>query len=124
MGKKLISLMVFVISILLFELISSWLSGYLLHLRAFTSPYRATLIGMGAVAFVLFPAYKWLDQYVQRFAKKFLVAGKNVTGRSTGMLLAFAFSMFVLYLLYLKLWFDIPYTLALKKMAAWLLNLF
>jgi hypothetical protein len=121
-GKKIISLLVFVISILVFELISSKLSEYILNLKRLSlSPYRATLIGMAVVLFILFPGYKWLDEAVQRFAKRFLLAGKKTW---LGILFAFFLSFGILYLLYLKMWFGVAYSSALKHLALIFLQLF
>lgn len=116
--------MVFIISILVFELLSTTLSSYIIHLKAFTSPYKATFIGMLTVVFVLFPAYKWMDEAVQALVKKSLLAGKNIGGRTTGIVLVFLACFFGLYLIYLHMWYEIPYQVALKKTALFLIGLF
>lgn len=124
-GKKLIGVLVLVLSILIFELLSSTLSGYILSMKGFTSsPYKATLIGMGVVLFVLFPAYKWMDGLVQKLAIRFLKAGKNITGTYVGMACAFLLIFFTIYLLYLRMWFDISAGTAIKKTVLTLLQLF
>ncbi|MCC6683797.1 MAG: hypothetical protein IT247_01875 [Bacteroidia bacterium] len=124
-GKKLISMLVFVLSILIFELLSSKLSEYILGIKRFAqSPYKATLVGMAVIVFVLFPAYKWMDSAVQRFTKKFLTAGKNIAGTYISIFLMFFLCFSVLFLLYLKMWFSITATEGVKKIMLWLLNFF
>jgi len=121
-GKGLISLLVFIISILLFELLSNRISTYILHLKEGMSPYRATLIGMGVIVFILFPAYKWLDGIVKRISQKLLSAGKNIGGRITGIGLIFFVSLFALYLIYLNVWYNIAFSDAVKHITVYLLN--
>jgi len=122
-GKGLISVLVFIISILLFELLSNRISTYILHLKEGMSPYRATLIGMGVIVFILFPAYKWLDGIVKRISQKLLSAGKNIGGRITGISLIFFTSLFALYLIYLNVWYNIALSDAIKHITVFVLNL-
>lgn len=118
-------MLVFVLSILIFELLSSKLSEYILGIKRFAgSPYKATLVGMAVIVFVLFPAYKWMDSVVQRFTKKFLTAGKNIAGTYISITLTFGICFLCLYLLYLKMWFDIPVLTAIKRLALIVLALF
>lgn len=113
----------FIISILLFELLSNRISTYILHLKEGMSPYRATLIGMGVIVFILFPAYKWLDGIVKRISQKLLSAGKNIGGRITGISLIFFTSLFALYLIYLNVWYNIAFSDAIKHITVFVLNL-
>lgn len=122
-GKGLISVLVFIISILLFELLSNRISAYILHLKEGMSPYRATLIGMVVIVFVLFPAYKWLDRIVKRITQKLLSAGKNIGGRIMGIGLIFFTSLSALYLIYLNVWYNIAYSDAIKHITVYVLNL-
>lgn len=109
-------MLVFVLSILIFELLSSKLSEYILGIKRFSeSPYKATLVGMAVIVFVLFPAYKWMNSLVQRFTKKFLTAGKNIAGTYISIFLMFFVCFSVLFLLYLKMWFSISTTEGIKK---------
>lgn len=93
-----------------------------MYLKEGMSPYRATLIGMGVIVFVLFPAYKWLDGIVKRITQKLLSAGKNIGGRITGIGLIFFVSLFALYLIYLNVWYNIAFSDAVKHITVYLLN--
>jgi len=104
--KKLVNFFIFIISILSVNLITTYLTDWLFQYRFTAHPAKATLIGMGAVVFILYPAFNWLDEISEKFTKKFFKAGKNTGGRFFGLLFAFIIALTVLFLFYIHLWFG------------------
>lgn len=69
-------------------------------------PAKTTLIGMLLTAFVLYPAFMWIDDLSEKLTKSYFKAGKNAAGKTIGVLVTFCVAMSVLFLFYLNMWFG------------------
>jgi len=104
--KKLVNYYLFIVSILIVNLIADHLTGFLLGLRFMTNPPKATLIGMGVLVFVLYPAFHYINNWSEDFALRIFSAGKHIGGKVFGVTLAFLLCLFIILLLYMQLWFG------------------
>ncbi len=105
-NKKLVNFCIFIISILCVNLINDKVTTYLLEYKHLTHPAKATLIGMLLTAFVLYPAFMWIDDLSEKLTKSYFKAGKNAAGKTIGVLITFCIAMSVLFLFYLNMWFG------------------
>jgi len=99
--------MVMSISILLVNLLTSFITDYFLSYKYTFNPLKFTAIGMLVLIAVFYPAFEYFDRIVERFAAKLLLHGKNVFGRFMGVLLVYIFIMFILFCIYANLWFHV-----------------
>lgn len=105
--KKVLSTLVFLVSILLVNLITTiatdWGFTWLKNLH----PAKATMVGMGATVFILYPAFTYINKWSERVTKKIFNAGKNAAGKFLGLVVVFVLLVFILFAAYLKLWFNL-----------------
>jgi len=107
MNQKLFKFFVFSISILLVNLLTTFISDYFMQFKNSTDALRFTAIGMGVVVLVFYPAFNYINGIVEKFTVRFLKKGKNLFGRTLGVYLAFAIMLFILYYIYARIWFHV-----------------
>lgn len=105
--RKFVNFLIFTISILGVNLVTTLISDYLISYMRATHPFKATLVGMVLVVIVLYPAFNWLEGVSEKLAKQIFTAGKNAAGKFLGLLWAFSVAFAILFFCYLKLWFNI-----------------
>ena len=107
--RNLVNFLVFIISILTVNLITTFISDYLMGYMHETHPLKATFIGMLLMVFILYPAYNWIDDVSREITKRVFTAGKNAAGKFLGLLWAFMVAFGVLFICYLNLWFNLSF---------------
>ncbi len=105
--KNLFSFCVLVVTILIVNLLTGFITDYLMNYRGITNPMKFTAIGMAVLVIILYPAFKFLDELVTTFAKKVMSKGHNMFGKVLGTILVFAILIFVLYCVYANQWYGI-----------------
>jgi hypothetical protein len=98
---------VLVISVLIVNLLTGFITDHLMHYRGMTNPLKFTAIGMTVLVLILYPAFKFLDMLVASAAKKAMSKGHHMFGKFLGTLIMFVLLMFVLYCIYARQWFGI-----------------
>jgi hypothetical protein len=68
--------------------------------------YYTVLIGMAVVVIIYYPLFTKIDKWSTSFSKKFIQAGKKISGKRTGALLAFIIAFLILYYFLMKMWYD------------------
>ena len=107
MYKKLFNVMVLMISVLTVNLLTGFITNYIIHYRIALNPYKFTAIAMLALVFILVPAYSYLSTQVELLVARVLVSGSNSFGKIIGLLLSFALIFSILFGIYLYQWFGI-----------------
>lgn len=105
--RKLFSFCVLVITILIVNLLTGYITDYLMNYKGVTNPLKFTAIGMIALVLILYPAFKFLDELVTSMAKRMMSKGHHIFGKIMGTLLVFAIFVFILYCVYANQWFGI-----------------
>lgn len=105
--RKFAGFLIFIISILTINLITTFISDYLMSYMHFTHPLKATLIGMVLMVFILYPAYNWIDKLSNVITVRIFNAGRNAGGKFLGLLWAFGVAFGILFLCYLYIWFQV-----------------
>lgn len=105
--RKIVNFLVFIISILTVNLLTTYITDKLFSYKNLTHPVKATLIGMGLTVFILYPAFMWIDDLSEKLTKRFLKAGKNAGGKVMGLILMFLLALAVLFAFYLHMWFGV-----------------
>lgn len=107
MYKKLFNLMILVISVLTLNLLTGFITNYIVHYDIGINPYKFTGIAMLALVFILVPAYSYMSPKIELLVARVLVSGSNSFGKNVGLLLSFAVIFGILFVIYLHQWFDI-----------------
>jgi hypothetical protein len=105
--RKFVNFLLFIISILTVNLLTTLLSDYMMKYTQHNHPLKATLIGMVLTVFVLYPAYSRIDDISENLTRRIFTAGKNAAGKFLGLLWAFSVAFGILFVCYLNLWFHI-----------------
>src|ERR1035437_7560362 len=107
MFKKIFSIMVLMISVLLVNLLTGFITNYIVHYKIDLNPYKFTVIAMVALVFILVPSYRYMSSRIEILVARVLLSGANSFGKTFGLLLSFAIVFSVLFVIYLHQWFHI-----------------
>jgi len=115
MYKKLFNVMVLMITVLTVNLLTGWITDYIIHYKLGISPYKYTAIAMLALVFILVPAYSYLNKKVEYLIARVLLSGSNSFGKIMGLLFSFILIFSVLFTIYLHEWFHINLLVVVKE---------
>jgi hypothetical protein len=107
MYKKLFNLMVLMISVLTLNLLTGFITNYIINYKTGINPYKFTGIAMLTLVFILVPAYSYMSSKVEILVARVLVSGSNSFGKTIGLLFSFALIFGILFIIYLHQWFGI-----------------
>lgn len=99
--------MVLMISVLTLNLLTGFITNYIVHYKIDINPFKFTAIAMLALVFILVPAYSYMSTQIEMLVARLLVSGSNSFGKIIGLLLSFAIIFGILFSIYLKQWFNI-----------------
>ncbi|MGZ4059855.1 MAG: hypothetical protein ACXVPU_12540 [Bacteroidia bacterium] len=99
--------MVLMISVLTLNLLTGFITNYIVHYKIDLNPYKFTAIAMLALVFILVPAYSYMSGKIELLVARVLVSGSNSFGKNIGLLLSFALIFIILFAIYLHQWFNI-----------------
>lgn len=99
--------MVLMISVLTLNLITGFVTDYIVHYDIGINPYKFTGIAMLTLIFILVPAYSYMKPIIEILVARVLVSGSNSFGKNMGLLLSFIAILGVLFVIYLHQWFHI-----------------
>jgi hypothetical protein len=105
--RKVFRFMVFTLTILSANLISDFLSNYLVSFKNYWKPIPFTLLAMAVIVIIFYPALKILDYWIEKLSKNVVETGRSLYGKYMGLFLAFFIALLILSYLYLQVWYDI-----------------
>lgn len=108
--------MVLMISVLTVNLLTGYITNYIIHYKLDLNPFKFTAIAMLVLVFILVPAYSYLGSQVELLAARILVKGSNSFGKILGLLFAFGLIFSILYAIYLRQLFHINLLTYLKEL--------
>lgn len=106
--------MVLMTSVLTLNLLTGYITDYIVHHNSGINPYKFTGIAMLALVFILVPAFSYMNPKVEHLVARVLVSGSNSFGKNMGLLLSFIVIFGILFLIYLNQWFGINFWEMLK----------
>ncbi len=116
MYRKLFNLMVLMITVLLVNLLTGFITNYIVHYKNDINPYKFTAIAMLTMVFILVPSYRYMSGRIEILVAKILVSGSYSFGKIFGLLISFTIIFSILFALYLQQWFHINLLTELKKL--------
>ncbi len=99
--------MVLMITVLTVNLLTGFITNYIIHYKVDLNPYKFTAIAMLGLVFILVPAYSYMSGRIEVLVAKVLLSGSNSFGRSFGLLISFGIIFSILFIIYLNDWFHI-----------------
>ena len=116
MYKKIFNVMVLMISVLTVNLLTGYITDYIVHYKLDLNPFKYTAIAMLVLVFILVPAYSYLGGQVELLVARVLVKGSNRFGKIMGLLFSFALIFSALYAIYLHQLFHISLPAYLREL--------
>jgi len=107
MYKYLFRFFVMIVSILTANLLTTFLSDYLVSYKNNYKPLIFTLAGMGVIVLVFYPLFVKLEDWVKSLSLKVIRSGKSIGGKYPGLILTFIICMTLLTYFYMKMWYGI-----------------
>lgn len=107
--------MVLMISVLLVNLLTGFITNYIVHYKIDLNPYKFTVIAMVALVFILVPSYRYMSYRIEILVARVLLSGANSFGKTLGLLLSFVIVFSVLFVIYLHQWFHINVLVDIKN---------
>jgi hypothetical protein len=107
MYRKLFNFAVTTLTLLTANLLTTFITDKLISYKWEAKPLRFTLISMAIITLVFYPLFIKLQDWLNRFSRRFIKAGHGLAGKYLGLLLMFAAGMLVLTYFYAKMWYNI-----------------
>lgn len=105
--KKIAKYVTLAFTILLADIIKELILHKIGWKKDFAHPYKSTLIGMAVTVAIYYPVFTLLEQLIEKFVEFYLSNTKKTTGGGfIGLSVAVLIGIFILFVLYLKLWFK------------------
>jgi hypothetical protein len=105
--RKIFRFMVFTLTILTANLLSDFLSNYLVSFKHYYRPIPFTLLAMFVIVIIFYPSLEILNHWIGRFSKNVVDTGRSLAGKYFGLFLAFFIALLILTYFYLQVWYDI-----------------
>ena len=99
--------MVLMITVLTVNLLTDYITNYIIYYKADLNPYKFTAIAMLGLVFILVPAYSYISDRIEILIAKVLLSGSNSFGKILGLFISFGIIFSVLFAIYLHEWFYI-----------------
>ncbi len=108
--------MVLMISVLLIDILTGYITNYIVHYKLDLNPFKFTAIAMLTLVFILVPAYSFMGSRIEILVARVLIKGSNSFGKTIGLLFSFAIIFGILFAIYLHQWFHINLIVEIKNM--------
>jgi hypothetical protein len=106
MYRYLFRFFVISVTILTANLITTYISDYLITYKNHVKQVTFTFAAMGIIVLIFYPLFIKLQEWVKKLSMKFMKSGKNIAGRYIGLLLAFIAALLILFYFYAKMWYG------------------
>ena len=115
MFKKIFGIMVLMISVLTVNLLTGFITNYIIHYKIELNPYKFTAIAMLGLVFILVPSYRYMSSRIEILVARVLLSGSNSFGKTLGLLISFTLIFSILFAVYLHQWFHINLLVEMKN---------
>lgn len=107
MYKHIFKFAIISLSILTAELISTKVADLLISHKYDVKPIRFVLISMAIITVIFYPLFTRLEDWLNRFSKRFIKAGHSFAGKYFGLILMYFTGILILLYFYTEMWYDI-----------------
>jgi hypothetical protein len=121
MYRYLFKFIVTTLTILTANLLTGFISDYLISYKSHLRPITFTLVAMGIICIIFYPIFTKLEEWLNKFSTKIARSGKSFGGKFLGLLVIYILCLGVLTYFYAKRWYNID---VLKILFAGKINLY
>ena len=107
MYRKLFKFVVTTLTILTANLLTTYISDFLIGYKSHLRPITFTVIAMAAICLIFYPLFTKMEDWLNVISTKIVKRGKTFGGKYIGLLVIFLVSSLVLTYFYAKLWYNI-----------------
>lgn len=107
MYRKLFNFSATMITLLTANLLTTFITDKMISYKWEIKPLKFTLITMALIAIVFYPLFMWLQQWIERFSRRFVKAGHSLAGKYLGLFIMFFAGLFILMCFYAKMLYGI-----------------
>jgi phosphotransferase system glucose/maltose/N-acetylglucosamine-specific IIC component len=115
MYRYLFRFFVISVTILTANLITTYISDYLITYKNHVKQVTFTFVAMGIIVLIFYPLFIRLQEWVKKLSMKLMKSGKNLAGRYVGLFLAFIAALLILFYFYAKMWYGIDFVKVLLQ---------
>jgi hypothetical protein len=97
------------LTILTANLLTTYLSDYLVSYRYAAKPLIFTFAGMLIIVVVFYPLFMRLETWVEKISVRIVRSGRSLAGKYLGLLLTLSAGILLLFYFYARMWFHIDF---------------
>ncbi len=107
MYRRLFKFVVTTLTILTANLVTTYISEYLISYKLHLRPITFSLVAMGIICLIFYPLFTQLEEWINDISTKIIKGGKSLGGKYLGLILIYFLCLAVLTYFYAKLWYKI-----------------
>lgn len=107
MYRRLFKFVVTTLTILTANLVTTYISEYLISYKSHLRPITFSLVAMGIICVIFYPLFTKLEEWINDISTKIIKGGKSLGGKYLGLIMVFILCLAVLTYFYAKLWYKI-----------------
>jgi hypothetical protein len=107
MYRRLFKFVVTTLTILTANLITTYISDYLIGYKSHLRPVTFSLVAMGIICIIFYPLFTKLEEWINSISIKIIKGGKSFGGKYLGLLAIYLICLAILTYFYAKLWYKI-----------------
>ena len=106
--KSITKFFVFVLTLFIAEIVSTFAKNYLNIHTGYRDPYKLTAIKMGILIVIYYPVFTFISHVAEIISTHFVKKTKSATiGGMPGLIIAFLIGLFICYVIFLNQWHHI-----------------
>lgn len=107
MYRRLFKFVVTTLTILTANLVTTYISEYLISYKKHLQPITFSLVAMGIICVIFYPLFTKLEEWINDISAKIIRGGKSLGGKYLGLITVYILCLAVLTYFYAKLWYKI-----------------
>lgn len=107
MYRRLFKFVVTTLTILTANLVTTYISEYLISYKSHLRPITFSLVAMGIICVIFYPLFTKLEEWINDISAKIIRGGKSLGGKYLGLITVYILCLAVLTYFYAKLWYKI-----------------
>ncbi|HEX2936107.1 MAG TPA: hypothetical protein VHO72_12210 [Bacteroidales bacterium] len=107
MYRRLFKFVVTTLTILTANLVTTYISEYLISYKSHLRPITFSLVAMGIICIIFYPLFIKLEEWINGISSKIAKGGKSLGGKYLGLIIVYFSCLAILTYLYAKLWYKI-----------------
>lgn len=107
MYRRLFKFIVTTLTILTANLVTTYISEYLISYKSHLRPITFSLVAMGIICIIFYPLFTKLEEWINGISTKIIRGGKSLGGKYLGLIMVYFLCLAILTYFYAKLWYKL-----------------